>query len=1343
MEAQSPNTDLIWRYLPNFWDRLPQEQREFIEGLWTAYMRVLDADYALLYQRDQSKALATCPVFIKYRWLLLDLSASNLANIASAGANIRNTNNLTTTTFTSSINQAFATENNIIHKHFKIIPRTFRSTITLPFALEANLVELYRLFDGILQNGTELMYGSQYTIHGNQLILDPSIPNTTVVQGYIGVDLTGLSPQANFFRTSFQATNQRTFILPAVYETGNIMMFVNGLYLDQSEYSQSSGNTIIANLPETGLVEFVWFTHADSFTFTERHVHQRQQYLFNNAAFSGTGTAGQFSTLPITDGITCPPTVRINGPESELRIWVGGKLIPDNMYTYNVVTSSIQFVNPYSWTSDTFVPVIVEWTNIQFISNYPQHFHLTNQQSNVTVPANISFFDDGGRFDDGGTFDTTDQQNVVTTGFLIAEADDLRVFFNGVLQLINYNFALSSDGTQLLFNFNIAGGTIRIEYERISRQYVYGLTDLSGLTTQQLQQTNMLLFYNEDIKLINQYSVNALGQTLTALEAYTLASQDVALASIPQLQDRIDGSTFTYFNETDYDIVDGAILSDHPLPDKVWCPVVEIDENTLAKNFGVVVNFPQVGSTPQYKAALQALWRGYWSGPNILDIEETVSMFLGIPFFNTNSTVSAVTQVLSQTNLITSSETITLDDGLSTQLQVGDIVFPGQSALFKSRFSTIAGQNTVGVFGQTSISDAILPTQAQIGDLLSIVGFNAEGGYSISNISDGLLTISTPLTGSIGLIQSAVFDATVLSNIITRTISWPKFASNIEVGSQIFISTKGLFTVASISGATLTLNIAVSGLNGLSFVIWNPAQISILRTDALPLVTKFGTVTAINQIFNTEILTQDGNTYSLPPALPPAVKQGDVVTQYQPLSAQVAVYDDHDRPNWLFSNNAAFAVANTEVQDQQIIVVNSNTGAVSANGFSFTDSATNFIGTVSVGDQLFIMSGLNAATLPYTVRIVSTHTLILKQNVVVDPNPIRYSVSHTVKSIEIPNTQRVSVAAPVTVTLTSDATASANILIVNDASQLPPQGVLRVIKGHFTELILYKEIVGNTIRQCIRSWNEENQFQLAQSLTTGQQISLVWAFSSNTLREVFYAAIENVSTLNNTLDITNNATSLYNQIKPHTTIIELDANSFIANPDLSNITTFLDNIIPSSSHWFIDINSALSDSDTIASTEKAFVSTHLNFLPYSLAVTGADGIHLTYSGADPGVQVNDVVFLAGQPTSTQYLTVTAISGNSLTMDMAFTVFSSPVTAQFQRYVSTGQINGVNWQSNDQLSASIQVGNQVVILDGENVGVYTVSNVVDNFTLNFVQPFTNPNITLTSEFYVIGLLNEII
>lgn len=1185
--------DPIWNNLSDFWGRLPSTDKELIEGLWSAYIDGLNAEYTQIYQIDASKSLQTCPVFHKYRWLALDLSEKNLNRLHRE----------------SGIPETSDSNLNIVHKHFRITPIDSRRSYLLPFDLSPELTEVYAAYYGASQRGDKLYFGVDYDINGRSITFSNSLPLNMIPEMRIAFNQTNQEIQWQWDRyQEYTSSSKSLFNIGAstlIDSDLGALVFVNGRWMPPDTYVLESGNSILLNDPvSNALVSIHWpYVNEVSASLTERHRHRRQEFSFNESAIGGSGSSGVALGVTISDPPDVMSSIPSDSPEFMMRVFVNGKLLPFDRWEFNQSSGLVSFNPAISWSDDESVNILVEFSDIKNDQSIPRHGHRYIHFMNIETEIEFERFDDGGFFDDGGVFDDGSSQNSLNLEIDISGMSNMRVYLQSRLLKLGLDYFIRDDNRTLFFSSDIDGRMVKIEYDRDGRQFVYGIDSReSRFSSRRIRKANMMLFYDEDASYRKEYSVDADGEyVLDSVNAARLASEDTYCHSIPVIQSSVDNPELVFTEGVHYELVDGAIASDVELPEFCWCPVVHMDEQALAKNFGVLVDYIRDGSSNSYKQELMAFWNGLLNGPIIRNIEWTVSMFLGVPFFQGDGKVVSVSSRTLHNRVNTSTgDTYIVDRSQNIQNRVGDRIFVGQSVSRSSDRNVFISMESSGSIDTTRIRSPGIESIVKPGDSLFIDSGMASGSYIVKYMEDNAILLDRPLSGSIGLIQEDVFDGTVQNSSITTRINYTKFPV-IEAGSYIHIENRGTYIVKSVGNSSIELNeTAPQVTSGLKFWIWFPVNIFVIQNDVNPVAVRTSVITSITRVSEWVIRTDFGQTISLPDGVLPSVSQGDSVERFQPASRQVAFYDDTERPNWYLSNRS-FSFDDMEERSstaRERVVIEYPSATISNGAISGPQWISE---GVRNGNVIRLLSGINTTGFDFLVTRVNNSYLWTESELLDDSN-VQVQVVELVES-DSDEVNRTVYPGSLTQTQASrSASASASRIQVDDASSFPDQGVIYVRDGsEGIEFIKYESIVDNTFINCSRSFYRTNDRHNAINISTGDDVTLYQIISDFPIREVFTSGVSSLSNLNSSAAISENAKILYDFIKQHSCVLEILAGAQIDGSDMHRISSFMNRIVNSSSHWFSEINKSIVDidfsneSETITSGDLVFHSSDFMF----------------------------------------------------------------------------------------------------------------------------------------------------
>lgn len=229
------------------------------------------------------------------------------------------------------------------------------------------------------------------------------------------------------------------------------------------------------------------------------------------------------------------------------------------------------------------------------------------------------------------------------------------------------------------------------------------------------------------------YSINAFPYTI---------SVDSGISSIPAMQDLIVDPTEVFLEDVDY-IVGSGKISFREIPPVIresdgptlWAEETFVDEETVYRNFGVLIDFYRE-SSEAYLLAVQGLWYAYWTGPTDENLLRSLQILLGLPFANTNATVKEISQEesflldISPNAQITTPTTFSYASSTFTQDDVGRTI----------RISN----STAGNDGDYVIESVTSPTTVEIESSPAFTANEGPGGYTaeLLDIIDSVITLA-------------------------------------------------------------------------------------------------------------------------------------------------------------------------------------------------------------------------------------------------------------------------------------------------------------------------------------------------------------------------------------------------------------------------------------------------------------------------------------------------------------------------------------------------------------------------------------------------------------------------
>lgn len=788
--------ELVWSRLSQFWSRtMDVSDRDSLSTVYEAMFKVLDAEYVRLGQINLAKSIVTCPIFTQRRWLRLDLNRYNelrawlrfLTNgIGGVGSGTGSGGTGSGGTGSSTADSVCLTPPTNHAKHWHLnFPFTInplladpeRRTINLHFPVILPLIEVYRMtVDGTGRKvGTRLVPERDLEVlpDGTSMRIVTAAANEQF-EVSAAFDLSGAAYEdmrpALFQATTFLGPN--VIAVPSAFDNGlpvHVLVVRNPPPGSGAGISVTNTSTFSSQryfIPYTGDaatgaahgtagrvvipvsfaispsdVVFVFSLEPGDFDTLHRHT--------TSSFYLDTGNANPLGTLsfPAPSAITRGIFGSVDSFGHRLQLFVAGKLVSPNEYSFNLATNAFTVRVPLTFATQLAIDVRYTEENRAAAENFTGlHNHYNCYLERAVVSQEYATFDDGGDFDDDGVFDDTADANIVTIDFAVS-LTSLAVFVDGVLARsgVEYTASILPDGrTQIFFAFDVAGRSILVDFLRESALYVFGGADLLGgasysFTANTLSGTlndlkNLIpafeaaygskvsnlaalidaarvaaaggnpmltLFFDEHPEYIS-LGVDAANQPLTAIDARNLESSDTRLVDIPFMVDHVQNPTVRVERGTDYRVVDGVITTSLDLlasrgatdenPGVWWCPLVVLDESMLAKNFGAPLGDVRGKSSLDYRDSLEANLRLRYSGATVADIAQSAAIMLGSRQFQQDGTVRSITErtvgrVVTLVNLAGTQQQLESIPATSTPPEVGSRVIPGQSLLVPLVFS--------------------------------------------------------------------------------------------------------------------------------------------------------------------------------------------------------------------------------------------------------------------------------------------------------------------------------------------------------------------------------------------------------------------------------------------------------------------------------------------------------------------------------------------------------------------------------------------------------------------------------------------------------------------------------
>ena len=694
--------ELVWNRVSRFWSTVyDQNDREAMNAVYEAMFRVLDVEYARLYEVNQAKSIATVRPISQRRWLRLDMSSYAevrewLAYIS--GATGGSTGGAGTAGDAASL-AACLTQQQTHAKHWHIsfpfdvsidpsIPTADARSIYIGYPIVATSIDIY---DG---SGRRLQNDRAYRVSadGTSIELQRGARGERF-EVSVAIDYTGLDAQPLMQRASAVVAPNRVALPPGFDTTKafHVLLLTNEPAGTTDGYSEtntvdyrttrrhvgpdqitvtSDGQLLLSDIALDGIESALIFGSATG-SFTT--VHDHTQSLTTLVA------AGTYASWVPTNPVPLGLFATVGFLANTVQVFQDGALLEPELYRYVAATNTVHFRQPIVVTSQVPVTLRFRGTTEQVSANTtaaPYHVHHSCGTSTLTASQTVEFFDDGGTFDDEAEVGELNSRFDLATSVsqvllpLDVDAASLIMYLGGKALVHGVDYAESTDasGIKIVFVGRPDSSELAVTYNKDSRLYTYGRRDLVGsygyavlpdnlqglLTAFQQQRGTTLtsletmieaahiaaaggnpllaLFYDE-FPAYSTLPINVSGLTQNAAVTRVIESFDTELSDIPYLVDHVLAPTKRLQAGIDYTVADGEIQSSVDLTTGVWwCPLVVLDEQVLAKNFGSVLGDVR-DSSALYRDALLANIMLRFGGPTYRAISAAVAAHLGSRIF--------------------------------------------------------------------------------------------------------------------------------------------------------------------------------------------------------------------------------------------------------------------------------------------------------------------------------------------------------------------------------------------------------------------------------------------------------------------------------------------------------------------------------------------------------------------------------------------------------------------------------------------------------------------------------------------------------------------------------------
>lgn len=887
------NNNLIWQYFSDFWGLVPPENKGVIEENWEGLKEAMDDAYFQLYEINDSKSLRSCPTYTTRRWLLLNLTEENLNSVSLSGQRLLETNKTTVESKVNNDNTIYNTKRSVLHKHFKFIYNTTNGlTLQVPFPLDFTTVEVFR--SGKLLNAT-----TEYRIDLDTNTFTFTLSGEHTI--YLSVDHTPRVADT-FYEHKYVAQSSSNGVINLVNKVNqdidSFAIVNDGSLLNPDQYKRVDRNTINCT-GLSGEFEVFWIEEEEINSFVEKHKHSTYEISYN----ANTNGAGSVSFINIPSAPS--QTVRSDS-EKIFRVFVNGLKLNDNRFT--VSSNQVSFSTPLTYKADEVLSISVDWINVYPNSDIKNHIHRSYQITNFQSEFTVGSYDDGGVFDNGEKFDTEEENASFNFPFEMTQINNIKIWVDGKYLKKDIDFEIKNE--HIVLNVSVNNKNLKLTYHEDTRVYIYGYENLN-YPNSKFSKINLGLFYDETPEYYDK-NISAESSNLTFQEAVEVNFENMRLIGIPVILDGVSNWTNQYNQEAggninDFEIDNGLIKSDVELPEYSWCPMVYLDENRLAQNFGYLVDYETTSSLP-YKAELSNFFRSLWNGPTIQNIEWGASIILGSKFITQKSQIEKIDPTVINKTIKTEKESFNVED---TNILEGDTVYAGQST--RSRVHTAGNLSENSVFVNRTLNKTNVGIYTRSEDVFTIPGKETLIVETV-NDNNAITFKSVPLF-TMGLLASS-------STSLLSTISNPigpgvtgfnsSYIEDVQPG-MIFKTADTVYTITT-QPAGDKIYLSATPTLGSTYSIYSVDSFHISEDGGFPYFTADGTVQSVDENVGQTIVFTDGSEVLLSSGISTYLQAGDLIEPYQPVSLLCDVIDYQKDNAWWIDKTEDFRTVESSVR---------------------------------------------------------------------------------------------------------------------------------------------------------------------------------------------------------------------------------------------------------------------------------------------------------------------------------------------------------------------------------------------------------------------------------------------
>lgn len=1223
-DTRSPQADILdeilWGRLSNFWsDFYDPSDRQALNAMYEASMKVLDAESVRLFQLADSTCVDTCPVYSQRRWVRLDLN--RYAPLKAwfkylVGGSGVNTND-------DCVNPSNHARHWHLNAPWVLSTDTSQSldvrrVIHVGYPISANLT-------GVYTGGLRLAPGIDYSISadGKSILLAGGVPGQ-VYQLDLALDLSSTyydgtkpmvvtpigSADGDLLLPDGVGMGQPVLVMivrsppPFTVDpaTGAALCTASNNAAWTTDRTLVLGSTYITNnrirLPAgyavspTDLVQVFGLAPGD---FTVQHQHQRMSLQISSATPVSEVSADGFAAGLPAFGL-------VGGLGTVLHISANGKLIAPEDYRFDLPGRSISFSPPLAVGPDGVridIEYTVETSAASTAATSTSHLHHLCAAHSVVVVSTPDAFDDGGTYDDGGVFDSATATNVYQLKGVIDLAT-LEIYISGVLLATPGGYVAgvvgsgSSAVTQIVFSQNIAGLDLLFSYRSATAATVFGGTDLSSsqyAITQSALDNLSRNYVNVTTAFKQAYGVSDADLQWLVEAAYVSAAGGNPLLTLffdefpeySRLPIDSPSQSLTADQTRNIESADIELIDIPFLVDRVVDPTTRLQSGVdFSVSNGSILGSPSLLASRGPDDANPGVW---WVPLLVLDERLLAKNFGALVGDVRPSSVEYAAAL--RANLWLRYQGASLGSVKSAVCAyLGSPVFASDGFVQGYR-NVQTGWSVTLANSVTGYSQAFA---FSLGDKTPAVGDSFFAGQSLRGspvYATNHLAV-TSWDGSKLVVRDFLPDAAAgdvchlhLTDPATGLPAWVVFhiasiSSGEDLGGPLFVLT---FKERS------------------SLLATAPVACHIVRDFGPPYSTFDGTVQSVIAVTQKQLQLRDGTTYTVPADAPEGYGPGDKVSRGYPVLPHLAtVYDDVSRPGWHWITPSQYQNSLSVNYDVYAPPTYTGNGVLTYRGLEYAILAVSPAGlAVKAGDTVLFTAPSGAVAKLQVVGPTAAYGSWYVYDTAVTGSTASVSGSFTGITPSGPDlsieqgTGTPAWTAPST-TLQSPTLYGGAALITN-TSTFPAAGRVAVVTptGAMFECE-YKQNVNGILQEL--NWDPSaTAVALPPALPTGSVVYLTAKLRSKILHPAFLSLVQQRCTGTTVTD--RNADALYGVLKASAAVVETaHVNWPTALSDLLTDTT------PAKSSVILFARHVVADAIPLQGSDSAF-----QFQPPTLSVT--------------------------------------------------------------------------------------------------------------------------------------------